>query len=125
MFKRVAGIEVKDEEESDEEAKEVALYGIDEDDIVGKEENEKEEIKFKREMSTSSSRAGDEEQSKHEDSSDVSMADPKSSNGDSSRELEAKLKSAEADERSDGLDGATTDSGDFHESESSDGSESS
>ena len=121
---RVAGIEVKDEEESDEEAKEVAHYVKDEDDIVGKEENEKEEIKFKREMSTSSSRAGDEEQPKQEDSSDVSMADAKSSNADSFCESEAKLKSAEADEQSHGLDGVKADSNDYNGSESSDGSES-
>lgn len=113
MFRRVAGIKVKDEEESDEDAKEVAHYGEDEDDIVGKEENEKEEIKFKREMSTSSSRVGD------EDSPDVSMADEKSSNADSYRESEAELESAEADEQSDGLDGAKADSGDSNGSESS------
>ena len=100
---RVAGIKVKDEEESDEEAKEVAHYGEDEDDIAGKEENEKEEIKFKREMSTSSSRVGDE----------------KSSNAGSYHESEAELESAEADEQSDGLDGAKSDSGDSNGSESS------
>ena len=125
VFMRVAGIEVKDEKESDKEAKEVAQYGQDEDDIVGKEENEKEETKPKREMSTSSSLAGDGEKPKHEDFSDASMADAKSSDGVSHHDSEAELKSAEADEQSDGLGGAKADSGDSNGSESSDGSESS
>lgn len=112
---KVAGIEVKGEEECDEEDKEVARHDDDEDGgrVVEKKEEE-EDSKVKGETSPSLSQVGDQEQPNREEPSDVPMAD-----ADSDQESGRKLKSAEAQERSDGLVGAKEDS----DSGGSDGSE--
>lgn len=119
---KVAGIEVKSEEECDGEDKEVARHDDNEDGgrVVKKEE---EDSKVKGETSPSLSQIGGQEQPNREEPSDVPMAD-----ADSDQESGRKLKSAEAQERSDGLVGAKgdsdSDSGDSDGSESSAGFES-
>ncbi|CAF9943183.1 MAG: hypothetical protein ALECFALPRED_010769, partial [Alectoria fallacina] len=122
VFMKVAGIEVKSEEECDGEDKEVARHDDNEDGgrVVKKEE---EDSKVKGETSPSLSQIGGQEQPNREEPSDVPMAD-----ADSDQESGRKLKSAEAQERSDGLVGAKgdsdSDSGDSDGSESSAGFES-
>ncbi len=116
MFKEIAGLDVKDEDDGEEDKNHAHSSG-DEDGgrFVGKEE-ENEDTKVKTETSPSPSQIGDQE-----DSPNVPMANTESSNLDSNSESEPKLKSAEAEERLDGLVHAKVDSDDSDGSESSDG----
>ena len=119
IFMEIVGLEVKDEDD-EEEDKNSAHSSEDEDGgrVVGKKE-EDEDTKVKTETSPSPSQVGDQE-----DSPNSPMTYTESSNLDSDPELEPKLKSAEAQERLDGLVHAKVDSGDSDGSESSDGFES-
>ncbi len=119
IFKEIAGLDVKDEDDGEED-KNHAHSSEDEDGgrVIGKEE-ENEDTKVKTETSPSPSQIGDQE-----DSPNVPMANTESSNLDSNSESEPKLKSAEAKERLDGLVHAKVDSDDSDGSESSNGFES-